>query len=163
MWKRKLRVNKAWVLFLQQPIILKILRWPSDLLFRSTFFYRLSFLLRCREARKYNDYFFIIFHFLLLFANTLFHVRRPFVLWSFTLLICRVVYQWSGPHMKRCFTDDTPPRAMCKTTFYICINNLVFAEQKFIIASREKKEACKTVNVTGLTSVNDAKLSLSHL
>ena len=64
--------------------------------------------------------------------------------------------------MKRCFTDDTPPRAMCKT-FYICINNLVFAEQKFIIASREKKEACNAVNVTGLTSVNDAKLSLSHL
>ena len=52
MWKRKLRVNETWILFLQQPIILKILRWPSDLLFRSTFFYRLSFLLRCREARK---------------------------------------------------------------------------------------------------------------
>ena len=55
--------------------------------------------------------------------------------------------------MKPCFTDDTPPRATCKKTFNICINNLVFAEQKLIIASREKKEACKTVNVTGLTSV----------
>ena len=65
--------------------------------------------------------------------------------------------------MKPCSTDDTPPRARCKKTFYICINNLIFAEQQFLIASREKKEACKTVNVTGLTSVNDAKLSLSHL
>ena len=31
----------------------KNLRWPSDLLFQSIFVYRLSFLLRCREARKY--------------------------------------------------------------------------------------------------------------
>ena len=58
--------------------------------------------------------------------------------------------------MKPCFTDDTPPRATCKKTFYICINNLVFAEQKLVIVSRETKEACKTVNVTGVTSVNDA-------
>ena len=56
--------------------------------------------------------------------------------------------------MKRCFTDDTPPRATCKTTFYICINNLIFAEQRLVIASREKKEACKTVNVTGLLTQN---------
>ena len=65
--------------------------------------------------------------------------------------------------MKPCFTDDTLPRATCKKTFYICINNRVFAEQKLVIASREKEEACNTVNATGLTSVNDAKLSLSHL
>ena len=65
--------------------------------------------------------------------------------------------------MKPCSTDDTPPRATCKKTFYICINNLVFAEQKLVTASREKKEAFKTVNITGLTSVNDAKLSLCHL
>ena len=58
--------------------------------------------------------------------------------------------------MKPCSTDDTPPRATCKKTFYICINNLIFAEQKLVIASREKKEACKTINVTGLTSVTDA-------
>ena len=58
--------------------------------------------------------------------------------------------------MKLCSTDDTPPRAMCKKTFYICINKLIFAEQQFLIASREKKEACKTINVTGLTSVTDA-------
>ena len=58
--------------------------------------------------------------------------------------------------MKPCSTDDTPPRATCKKTFYICINNLIFAEQKLVIASREKKEACKTINATGLTSVNDA-------
>ena len=115
------------------------------------------------QGSKDVHYFFIIFHFRLLFANTLFHVRRPFVLWSFTLLICRVVYQWSGPHMKPCFTDDTPPRATCKKTFYICITNLVFAEQKLVMVSRETKEACKTVNVTGVTSVNDAKLTLSHL
>ena len=65
--------------------------------------------------------------------------------------------------MKPCFTVDTPPRATCKKSFYICINNLVFGEKNLVIASREKKEACETVNVTGLTSVNDAKLSLSHL
>ena len=65
--------------------------------------------------------------------------------------------------MKPCFTDDTLPRATCKKTFHICINNRVFAEQKLVIASREKEEACNTVNVTGLNSVNDAKLSLSHL
>ena len=58
--------------------------------------------------------------------------------------------------MKPCSTDDTPPRATCKKTIYICINNLIFAEQQFLIASREKKEACKTINVTGLTSVTDA-------
>ena len=65
--------------------------------------------------------------------------------------------------MKPCFTDDTPPRATCKKNFYICINNRVFAEQKLVIAPREKKEAYNTVNVTGLPSVNDAKLFLSHL
>ena len=58
--------------------------------------------------------------------------------------------------MKPCFTDDTPPRATCKKTFYTCINNLIFAEQKLVIASLEKKEVCKTVSVTGLTSVIDA-------
>ena len=57
--------------------------------------------------------------------------------------------------MKRCFTDDTPPRATCKKTFYICINNLIFAEQQFLIASLEKKEALKTINVTGLTRVTE--------
>ena len=58
--------------------------------------------------------------------------------------------------MKPCSTDDTPPRATCKNTIYICINNLICAEQQFLIASREKKEACKTINVTGLTIVTDA-------
>ena len=58
--------------------------------------------------------------------------------------------------MKPCSTDDTPPRATCKKTIYICINKLIFAEQQFLIASREKKEACKTINVTGLTSLTDA-------
>ena len=81
---------------------------------------------------------------------SMFVVHLVFVLWSFTLLICRVVYQWSGPHMKPCSTDDTPQRATCKKTFYICINNLIFAEQTLVIASREKKEACKTINVTWL-------------
>ena len=45
--------------------------------------------------------------------------------------------------MKPCSTDDTPPGAMCKKTIYVCINNLIFAEQKLVIASREKKEVCK--------------------
>ena len=58
--------------------------------------------------------------------------------------------------MKPCSTDDTPPRATGKNSFYICINNLIFAEQKLVIASREKKEACKTIDVTGLTSVTEA-------
>ena len=58
--------------------------------------------------------------------------------------------------MKPCFTDDTPPRVTCKETIYICINNVIFAEQKLLIASREKKETCKTINVTGLTIVTDA-------
>ena len=59
--------------------------------------------------------------------------------------------------MKPCSTDDTPPRATCKKTFYICINNLIFAEQKLVIAPREKKETCKSINnVTGLTIVTDA-------
>ena len=58
--------------------------------------------------------------------------------------------------MKPCSTDVTLPTATCKKTFYICINNLIFAEQKFLIPSREKKEACKTVNVTRLTSVTEA-------
>ena len=53
--------------------------------------------------------------------------------------------------MKPCSTDDTPPRATCKKTFYICINNLIF-----VIASSKKKEACKKINATGLTSVTDA-------
>ena len=57
--------------------------------------------------------------------------------------------------MKPCSTDDTPPRATCKKTFSICINNLIFAEHKLVIASREKKEACKTINVTGLNSVTE--------
>ena len=111
------------------------------------------------QGSKVVHLIFIIFHFRLVFANSIFMfvVHLVFVLWSFTLLICRVVYQWSGPHMKRCFTDDTPPRATCKKTFYICINNLIFAEQQFLIASREKKEALKTINVTGLTSVTDAQ------
>ena len=78
---------------------------------------------------------------------SMFVVHLVFVLWSFTLLICRVVYQWTGPHMKPCSTDDTPQRATCKETFYICINNLIFAEQTLVIASREKKEACKTITV----------------
>ena len=47
--------------------------------------------------------------------------------------------------MKPCSTDDTPPRATCKKTFYICINNLIF-----VIASSKKKEACKTISATGL-------------
>ena len=55
--------------------------------------------------------------------------------------------------MKRCFTDDTPPRATCKKTFYICINNLIF-----VIASSKKKEACKTINATGLTSVTEVNI-----
>ena len=58
--------------------------------------------------------------------------------------------------MKPCSTDDTPPTATCKKTFYICINNLIFAGQKLLIALREKKETCKTINVTGLTIVTDA-------
>ena len=86
---------------------------------------------------------------------SMFVVHLVFALWSFTLLICRVVYQWSGLHMKPCSTDDTPSRATCKKTIYICINNLI-AEQKLVIASREKKEAWKTINATGLTIVTDA-------
>ena len=58
--------------------------------------------------------------------------------------------------MNPCSTDDTLPRATCKKTIYICINNLIFAELKLIIALRENKEACKTINATGLTSVTDA-------
>ena len=57
--------------------------------------------------------------------------------------------------MNPCCTDDTPPRATCKKTFYICINNLIFAELKLVIASSKKKEACETINATGLTSVTD--------
>ena len=59
----------------------------SEYIFLPTFFFAKM------QGSKEVHYFFIIFHFLVLFANTLFHVRRPFVLWSFTLLICRVVYQ----------------------------------------------------------------------
>ena len=59
----------------------------SEYIFLPTFFFAKM------QGSKEEHYFFIIFHLLLLFANTLFHVRRPFVLWSFTLLICRVVYQ----------------------------------------------------------------------
>ena len=55
--------------------------------------------------------------------------------------------------MKPCSTDDTPPRATCKKTFYICINDLIF-----VIASSKKKEACKTINATGLASVTDANI-----
>ena len=58
--------------------------------------------------------------------------------------------------MKPCCTGDTPPRATCKKTFYTCINNLIFAEQKLFVASREKKETYETINVTGLTIVTDA-------
>ena len=58
--------------------------------------------------------------------------------------------------MNPCSTDDTPPRATCKKTFYICINKLIFAKHKLVIASRENKEAYKTIYVTGLTSVTDA-------
>ena len=58
--------------------------------------------------------------------------------------------------MNPCSTDDTPPRATCKKTICVCINNLIFAVQKLVIASREKMGACKTINVTGLTSFTDA-------
>ena len=55
--------------------------------------------------------------------------------------------------MNPCSTDDTPPRATCKKTFYICINNLIF-----VIVSSKKKEACKTINATGLTISSISKL-----
>ena len=87
----------------------KILRQLSDLIFRSIFFYRLSFLLRCREARQYIT--FSSSFTSAYFSPTrysMFVVHLVFVLWSFTLLVCRVVYQSSGPHMKPCSTDDTP-------------------------------------------------------
>ena len=58
--------------------------------------------------------------------------------------------------MKPCSTGDTPPRATCKKTIYICINNLIFAEQKLFVASREKKETFETINVIGLAVVPDA-------
>ena len=52
--------------------------------------------------------------------------------------------------MKPYFTDDTPPRATCNKTSYICINNLIFVEQKVVIASPEEKEACNARRLKSL-------------